>query len=532
MVPHLEYQGRANYASQPENTMTSKNFYITSPIYYVNDVPHIGHAYTSIACDVIARFKRLEGFDVHFLTGTDEHGQKVEKSAKARGKNPQEFCDEVSQKFRELASTLNLSNDDFIRTTEERHKKCAQKFWEILEKNGWIYKSTYEGWYAVRDEAFYNEDELVNGKAPTGAEVEWHKEESYFFKLSAFQEKLLTLYEAAPDFIRPQSRFNEVISFVKGGLRDLSISRTSFSWGVKVPNAEGHVMYVWLDALTNYLSALGFPNEDADLYKNFWVDAAESPLHMVGKDIVRFHAVYWPAFLMAANLNIPHSIFAHGWWTNEGEKISKSVGNVIDPHKELEWLRSFGCSDETALDYLRYFLLREVPFGNDGDYSRQSFLLRINAELANNIGNLAQRSLSMIHKNSGGEILTEVPHANKYLEEYFVAIRNFSFERAIGSIIEFASDVNKNFNDAAPWNLKKEEKIFEMNEVLYVAAESMRVIAILLLPFMPSSAARILDLLNIDESKRNFTALDEYLKVGHKIREPKAIFPRIGEVKK
>ena len=512
--------------------MTSKNFYITSPIYYVNDVPHIGHAYTSIACDVIARFKRLEGFDVHFLTGTDEHGQKVEKSAKARGKNPQEFCDEVSQKFRELASTLNLSNDDFIRTTEERHKKCAQKFWEILEKNGWIYKSTYEGWYAVRDEAFYNEDELVNGKAPTGAEVEWHKEESYFFKLSAFQEKLLTLYEAAPDFIRPQSRFNEVISFVKGGLRDLSISRTSFSWGVKVPNAEGHVMYVWLDALTNYLSALGFPNEDADLYKNFWVDAAESPLHMVGKDIVRFHAVYWPAFLMAANLNIPHSIFAHGWWTNEGEKISKSVGNVIDPHKELEWLRSFGCSDETALDYLRYFLLREVPFGNDGDYSRQSFLLRINAELANNIGNLAQRSLSMIHKNSGGEILTEVPHANKYLEEYFVAIRNFSFERAIGSIIEFASDVNKNFNDAAPWNLKKEEKIFEMNEVLYVAAESMRVIAILLLPFMPSSAARILDLLNIDESKRNFTALDEYLKVGHKIREPKAIFPRIGEVKK
>ena len=532
MVPHLEYQGRANYASQPENTMTSKNFYITSPIYYVNDVPHIGHAYTSIACDVIARFKRLECFDVHFLTGTDEHGQKVEKSAKARGKNPQEFCDEVSQKFRELASTLNLSNDDFIRTTEERHKKCAQKFWEILEKNGWIYKSTYEGWYAVRDEAFYNEDELVNGKAPTGAEVEWHKEESYFFKLSAFQEKLLTLYEAAPDFIRPQSRFNEVVSFVKGGLRDLSISRTSFSWGVKVPNAEGHVMYVWLDALTNYLSALGFPNEDADLYKNFWVDAAESPLHMVGKDIVRFHAVYWPAFLMAANLNIPHSIFAHGWWTNEGEKISKSVGNVIDPHKELEWLRSFGCSDETALDYLRYFLLREVPFGNDGDYSRQSFLLRINAELANNIGNLAQRSLSMIHKNSGGEILTEVPHANKYLEEYFVAIRNFSFERAIGSIIEFASDVNKNFNDAAPWNLKKEEKIFEMNEVLYVAAESMRVIAILLLPFMPSSAARILDLLNIDESKRNFTALDEYLKVGHKIREPKAIFPRIGEVKK
>lgn len=506
----------------------AEKFYITSPIYYVNDAPHIGHAYTSIACDVIARFKRLEGVDVHFLTGTDEHGQKVEKSAKMREKNPQEFCDEFSQKFRELASTLNLSNNDFIRTTEERHKKCAQKFWEILEKNGWIYKSTYEGWYAVRDEAFYSEDELVNGQAPTGAEVEWHKEESYFFKLSAFQEKLLTLYEAAPDFIRPQSRFNEVVSFVKGGLKDLSISRTSFSWGIPIPETN-HVMYVWLDALTNYLSALGFPNEDSDLYKNFWVNATESPVHMVGKDIVRFHAVYWPAFLMAANLNIPHSVFAHGWWTNEGEKISKSVGNVIDPHKELEWLKSFGCSDKTALDYLRYFLLREIPFGNDGDYSRQSFLLRINAELANNIGNLAQRSLSMIYKNCGGEILAEVQHSNRYLEEYFVAMKNFSFERAIVAITSFANEVNKNFNDAAPWNLKKEGKISEMNEALYVAAESMRVIAILLSPFMPSSAANLLDLLNVENSERNFAALGNHLKIGHKINDPKAIFPRLIE---
>ena len=322
--------------------MSSKNFYITSPIYYVNDVPHIGHAYTSIACDAVARFKRLEDHNVFFLTGTDEHGQKVEKSALARGKNPREFCNEVSQKFRELAVLLNLSNDDFIRTTEERHKKCAQKFWEILEKNGWIYKDIYEGWYAVRDEAFYAKDELINGKAPSGAEVAWHKEESYFFKLSAFQEKLLTLYEAAPDFIRPQSRFNEVVSFVKSGLKDLSISRTSFSWGIPVPEttkheARGtkHVMYVWLDALTNYLSALGFPDEKNQLYQNFWVNAADSPIHMVGKDIVRFHAVYWPAFLMAANLNIPHSIYAHGWWTNEGQKISKSVGNVIYPHKQL-----------------------------------------------------------------------------------------------------------------------------------------------------------------------------------------------------
>lgn len=507
--------------------MSSKNFYITSPIYYVNDVPHIGHAYTSIACDVVARFKRLEGFDVHFLTGTDEHGQKVEKSAKNCGKNPQEFCNEVSQKFRELAQTLDLSNDDFIRTTEERHKKCAQKFWEILDKNGFIYKSIYEGWYAVRDEAFYGEDELINGKAPTGADVEWHKEESYFFKLSTFQEKLLTLYEAAPDFILPQSRFNEVVSFVKGGLKDLSISRTSFSWGIKVPDTEGHVIYVWLDALTNYLSALGFQNEDTKLYQDFWVDAVESPIHMVGKDIVRFHAVYWPAFLMAANINIPHSVFAHGWWTNEGKKISKSLGNVIDPYKELEWLKSCGCSDETAIDYFRYFLLREVPFGNDGDYSRQNFLLRINAELANNVGNLAQRSLSMIYKNCGGEILAEISHTNKYLEEYFTAMRNFSFERAIGSIIEFANNVNKNFNDAAPWNLQKEGKISEMNKVLYTAAESVRVIAILFSAFMPKSSKLILDLLNIDQSQRNFAALNKPLKAGHKINGPKIIFPRL-----
>lgn len=508
---------------------SSKNFYITSPIYYVNDVPHIGHAYTSVACDVVARFKRLEGFDVRFLTGTDEHGQKVEKSAQTRGKNPQEFCDEVSAKFRELVQTLNLSNDDFIRTTEERHKKCAQKFWEILEKNGYIYKGTYEGWYAVRDEAFYAEDELVNGKAPTGAEVTWHKEESYFFKLSAFQEKLLTLYEAAPDFIRPQSRFNEIVSFVKGGLKDLSISRTSFSWGIKIPDATNHVMYVWLDALTNYLSALGFPDENAKLYQDFWVNAEESPVHMVGKDIVRFHAVYWPAFLMAAKINIPHSIFAHGWWTNEGEKISKSLGNVIDPHEELEWLNSFGCSDETAVDYFRYFLLREVSFGNDGDYSRQNFILRINAELANNIGNLAQRSLSMIHKNCDGEILVKIPNQNPHLDEYFLAMKNFSFERALGSVTEFASEVNKKFNDLAPWNLKKEGKISEMNEALYLAADSIRIIAILLAPFMPSSSEKMLDLLNVAKLERNFSALNNQLKIGHKINEPKALFMRLKE---
>lgn len=518
--------------------MDSKNFYITSPIYYVNDVPHIGHAYTSIACDAIARFKRLEGNKVFFLTGTDEHGQKVEKSALARGKNPQEFCDEVSLKFRELAQTLNLSNDDFIRTTEERHKKCAQAFWEILEKNGAIYKGTYEGWYAVRDEAFYAEDELVNGKAPTGAEVTWHKEESYFFKLSAFQEKLLTLYEAAPDFIRPQSRFNEVLSFVKGGLKDLSISRTSFSWGVKVPGSDKHVMYVWLDALTNYISALGFPDEKSALYQNFWHDTSESPLHVVGKDIVRFHAVYWPAFLMAANINIPHSIYAHGWWTNEGQKISKSVGNVIDPHKELEWLESFGCNRETAIDYFRYFLLREVPFGNDGDYSRVSFLTRINAELANNIGNLVQRSLSMIFKNNDATIVdfSDYTDAKDLLKNAYDLkeklenkMKNFAFDQAIAEILAHASMCNEFFNNKAPWILKKENKIEEMNLVLSVIAENLRVIAIALQIFCINLAPKILDILQVAEAERGFefTSSTHSLKAGHKINEPKAVFPRL-----
>ncbi len=508
-----------------------KSFYITSPIYYVNDVPHIGHAYTSIACDVKARFKRLENYDVFFLTGTDEHGQKVEKSALAKGKSPQEFCDEVSQKFRELASTLGLSHNDFIRTTEDRHKKCAQKFWEILEKNGFIYKSTYEGWYAVRDEAFYNEDEIVDGRAPTGAEVSWHKEESYFFKLSAFEDKLLALYEAAPDFIRPTSRHNEVVSFVKGGLRDLSISRTSFSWGIKVPGDEKHTIYVWLDALTNYLSALGFPDLNAELYQKFWVNATGSPIHMVGKDIVRFHGVYWPAFLMAANLNVPYSVYAHGWWTNEGQKISKSLGNVIDPINELNWLKSFGLDEGAANDYFRYFLLREVHFGSDGDYNRANFTARVNSELANNIGNLAQRSLSMIYKNCDGKIPEGIEHAKvliePFCEKYFAAMHEFQYSEALAAIIDFASLINKRFNDAAPWNLKKENKIAQMNVALHEAANAVRLIAILLSPFMPNLSTKLLDMLNVGNAERDFAALTVEQLSNHAIDEPKGVFPRL-----
>ena len=337
----------------------SQSYYITTPIYYVNDKPHIGHAYTTLACDVMARFKRLDGYDVTFLTGTDEHGQKVEKAAEAAGLTPQHFTDQVSQNFRDLTKTMDFSNDDFIRTTEERHRAACQRIWAILQDNGNIRLGKYEGWYSVRDETFFAETELVDGMAPTGAPVEWVEEPSYFFNLSAWQDKLLAFYDKNPRFVGPESRFNEVKSFVKSGLRDLSISRASFKWGVPVPGDDNHVMYVWLDALTNYLTAAGWPEDGpaGDRKKYSWLWPAD--LHMVGKDILRFHAVYWPAFLMAADLPLPKRVYAHGWWTNDGQKISKSLGNAIDPNQLAE---TYG------LDQTRYFLMREVPFGNDGDF--------------------------------------------------------------------------------------------------------------------------------------------------------------------
>ena len=373
---------------------SSDNFYITTPIYYVNGEPHLGHAYTSVLSDVIARFERENGKEVYFLTGTDEHGQKVEQSAALRGKSPLEFSDEVSMKFRTLSQLLGCSNSDFIRTTEDRHKEAAKKLWDKLYERGQIYIGAYEGWYAIRDECFYTEDELVNGKAPTGAEVEWVKEESYFFRLSDFTHKLLDFYDKNPDFIGPKGRRNEVISFVsqEGGLKDLSISRTTFSWGIPVPNDPKHVMYVWLDALTNYLTAIGYVSEN-ESFNKFW----PASLHVVGKDILRFHAIFWPAFLMAAGLETPKRVFAHGWWTKDGEKMSKSIGNVLDP---LELLEKYG------QDYLRYFLVSEIHFGNDGDFSDTSFTARINSDLANDIGNLAQRCLTMINKQCEGKIPT------------------------------------------------------------------------------------------------------------------------------
>lgn len=499
------------------NMAKSNKFYITTPIYYVNDVPHIGHAYTSLACDVLARFKRLDGFDVMFLTGTDEHGQKIEKSAMKASEDPQIFTDKVYISFKNLSQVMNFSNDDFIRTSEPRHKNYVAKVWQKLVDSGSIYLGKYAGWYAVRDEAFYAESELVDGKAPTGAEVEWLEEPSYFFKLSDYQDKLLAFYEENPDFIMPQTRRNEVISFVKSGLTDLSVSRTSFKWGIPVPGDEKHVIYVWLDALFNYISALG--GEDS----KYW----PCDLHMVGKDILRFHTVYWPAFLMAAGIELPKRVYAHGWWTNEGVKISKSLGNVIDPVKLVE---------EFGLDYVRYFMMKEVPFGNDGNYSRASFISRVNADLANNIGNLSQRVLSFIYKNCEQKIPSNEAINNndkEFLEFAYQAIGKVRKEidqqamhLALQHIIDLSAKANEYIDREAPWSLRKTD-LKRMEAVLYTLAEAIRVIAILLQPIMPSSAEKILDILNVKD--RNFTAIskDFALKVDHTINEPFGVFPRL-----
>ncbi|MBT4922016.1 MAG: methionine--tRNA ligase [Rickettsiales bacterium] len=507
------------------------NFYITTPIYYVNDKPHIGHAYTTLACDVVARFKRADGFNVKFLTGTDEHGLKVAQSAAKKSIDPQSFTDEVSQHFRDLARAMNFTEDDFIRTTEERHKKAASSFWQILEKNGYIYKGKYAGFYSIRDEAYYSEDELVNGKAPTGADVEWSEEETYFFKLSAFQDKLLDFYKSNPDFIQPKSRYNEVVSFVRGGkdykegaLRDLSISRTTFSWGVKVPEDEKHVMYVWLDALTNYLSALGFPDQEAQDYKDFW----PANIHVVGKDILRFHAVYWPAFLMAADLPLPQTIFAHGWWTNEGQKISKSLGNVIDP---------FEISEEFGLDQMRYFLLSQVIFGSDGDFCKEELIRKTNSDLANNIGNLAQRVLSMVAKNCEGKIPSNknLTNDDKALiaKGYELAnllrghIDDMNFAEYLSEIIKYSNLANEYVDRKAPWQLRKADPE-AMETVLYVVLEIVRIIAIYLRSFMPDSAGKLLGLLAVPEEERDFTALSESgaLNSGVRLPAPEPIFKR------
>ncbi len=510
--------------------MTGKPaYYITTPIYYVNDVPHIGHAYTTLACDILARFKRLDGHEVRFLTGTDEHGQKVEKSAQAAGIDPQAFCDQVSGRFRTLAEAMNFSNDDFIRTTEERHKRACQALWNRLVETGDIYLDSYSGWYSVRDEAFYAESELEKGPdgariAPTGAPVEWVEEESYFFRLSAWGDRLVEYYAENPEAVLPKSRLNEVLSFVRGGLRDLSISRTSFKWGVPVPGNPDHIMYVWIDALTNYMSALGYPDTQGELFAKFW----PADVHIIGKDILRFHAVYWPAFLMAAGIAPPKRVFAHGWWTNEGQKISKSVGNVIDPFEIIE---TYG------LDQVRYFLMREVSFGQDGDFSRQAMVNRINSDLANDIGNLAQRSLSMIAKNcegktpEAGELSQEdrdiLSAADELLEKVRVHTDQQAIHLALETIWRLVADANSYFAGQEPWALKKTDPA-RMATVLYVTAEVVRHLGILIQPVMPQSAAKLLDQLAVPEDQRSFLFLGAKGKLVARrdLPKPEGIFPR------
>lgn len=510
--------------------MTEKpSYYITSPIYYVNDVPHIGHTYTSLACDVLARFKRLDGFDVRFLTGTDEHGQKVEKSAAEAGMSPLAFCDKVSARFRDLAAAMNFSNDDFVRTTEQRHIEACQDLWRRLEANGEIYLGKYAGYYSVRDEAFYGESELqenADGEllAPSGASVEWVEEPSYFFKLSKWGDWLLDYYADSAEQVLPKSRRNEVKSFVEGGLRDLSISRTSFSWGVPVPGHEDHIMYVWIDALSNYLTGAGYPDVASAAFKTYW----PANVHMVGKDILRFHAVYWPAFLIAAGLEPPKRIFAHGWWTSEGQKISKSLGNVIDPFQLIE---------EYGLDPVRYFLMREVPFGNDGDFSKAAFVQRVNSDLANDLGNLVQRTLSMVAKNCQGKVPKPGPlqEDEKALLDAIEGLlddsRTLIDRQAIHAMIENiwrqVAAVNGYFSSAEPWALKKTDPD-RMGSVLWVAAEAIRRLAILIQPVMPDSAAKILDLLAVSQDSRGFEniAMDDALRAGTKLPAPVAIFPR------
>lgn len=510
--------------------MTDKSYYITTPIYYVNDKPHIGHTYTTVACDVLARFKRLDGYDVKFLTGTDEHGLKVHQAAEKKGVDPQSFTDEVSQNFRDLTEVMNFSNDDFIRTTEERHKKAAQALWNKLVEAGDIYLDKYKGWYAVRDEAYYGEDELedVEGKkiAPSGAECEWVEEESYFFRLSAWQERLLEFYEQNPACILPEARRNEVVSFVKSGLRDLSISRTNFNWGVPVPGDEKHVMYVWIDALTNYITAIGYPDTECEDFQKFW----PADVHMVGKDILRFHTVYWHAFLMSAGLAPPKRVFAHGWWTIEGQKMSKSLGNVIAPADLIE---------RYGRDAARYFMMREVPFGNDGNFSHESAVHRINSDLANGLGNLSQRTLSMIYKNCDGAIpepqdftaedkalldLAQKEMLPKVREELDLQ----RFHKAIEIIMGVSHRANEYVDHQAPWALKKEDPV-RMRTVLYVLAEAIRCLALVMQPITPESTAKMLDQLEIPQEQRDFKALsaDYALTPGTNIDKPEGVFPRI-----
>ncbi len=507
----------------------AKKYYITTPIYYPSANPHMGHAYSSIIADFFARFKRIQGFEVFYLTGTDEHGQKIERAAKEKNKDTLLFCNEISQIFKNLTKTLNLSNTDFIRTTEDRHKKSATNIWNILEKKGEIYLSKYSGWYSVSDEAFYSEDEIeeLDGNkqsVASGSPVEWVEEESYFFKLSKWQEPLLKFYSKNENFILPISRKNEVISFVKSGLRDLSVSRKSFKWGIPVPSNSEHVMYVWLDALTNYLSALNYPNEKDQLYKDFW----PADLHIIGKDILRFHAVYWPAFLLAADITPPKRVYGHGWILSGDQKMSKSKGNILDP---LEIIQDYG------LDPLRYYLIKEVSFGNDGNISKEKLENCINSDLANNYGNLCQRVISFCEKNTNLKVSEEVNFIENdklilsIYEKNFDKILSFIDNQDINSYINFIVDqlfaANKYFNDEEPW--KKKSDIVRLNTIIYTSLELIRKVTILLYPIIPETSLKVLETFGIEEKDLKFENIinHNYIKKGSKIKKIGILFKKI-----
>ena len=494
----------------------NKNFYITTPIYYPSAKPHMGHAYSSIAADVIARFKRLEGYNVFFLTGTDEHGMKIQKAAENENKDPQIFCNEISKNFIDLTKTLNLSNSDFIRTTEDRHKNTALRLWELLDKNDQIYLSKYAGWYSVSDEAYYSEDEIdeIDGKKiskASGSPVEWMEEESFFFKLSEWQKPLLKFYENNPNFIKPESRKNEVISFVSGGLKDLSISRTTFKWGIPVPNNSKHIMYVWLDAITNYISAIDFFKTDSE----FW----PADVHIIGKDILRFHAVYWPAFLMAAKLPLPKQVFGHGWILSGEEKMSKSKGNILDP---IELINEYG-SDE-----LRYYLMKEVIFGLDGTINLDNFKNTIN-DLANNVGNLSNRIFTILDKNYDCKI-PETSASYTINENLLINIKDlknlidkFEIHNYLKKIHTYSSTLNKYVNDNEPWN-KKNNTEQNIKNILYSTIIGLKNIFILLYPVMPNSSISFLKNINIEKKDISLDLINKALVSNQKLSKPNILF--------
>ncbi|MDA9702843.1 methionine--tRNA ligase [Candidatus Pelagibacter sp.] len=506
-----------------------KNFYITTPIYYPSGRPHMGHAYSSIIADFFARFKSIDNYNVHFLTGTDEHGLKIQRSAEKAGKDPKEFCDQISQTFKDLSKTLNLSNTDFIRTTEDRHKKTVKHLWSLLEKNDDIYLSNYSGWYSVSDEAFYNEDEIeeIEGKKIaklSKSTVEWIEEESYFFRLSKWQKPLLEFYESNPDFILPESRKNEVISFVKSGLKDLSVSRKTFTWGIPVPSNDKHIIYVWLDALTNYLSALNYPDTNNELFKKFW----PASIHLIGKDILRFHAVYWPAFLLAAKIELPKKVYGHGWILSGEEKMSKSRGNILDPLKIIE---------EYGLDPLRYYLVKEVSFGNDGNISQDRLEDCINSDLANNYGNLCQRVTAFTMKNCDGKIPSKIdfqPDDLKILNKFkenLDTIRSKINEQNINFYIDFIVnslfEANKYFNDQEPW--KKKDDLIRLNTIVYTTLEIVRKISFLLYPIIPETSLKALKIFNLSEKdiKLETISNNEFIIKGNMINKIDILIKKI-----